>query len=124
MVESIRALKEQPGKDISITGSPTLVRTLLRAGLIDELRLLVHPIVVGHGKRLFETEDQADPAEAARVEDLPDRRPVDDLRPRRLTETRINAQNHPTTKEDLDVQHHAPVRDFQGRHDDRLRPTR
>jgi len=46
-------LKEQPGKDISITGSPTLVRSLLRDGLLDELRLLVHPIVVGSGKRLF-----------------------------------------------------------------------
>jgi dihydrofolate reductase len=46
-------IKEQPGKDISITGSPTLVRTLLRDGLLDELRLLVHPIVVGNGKRLF-----------------------------------------------------------------------
>ena len=47
-------LKQQPGKDISITGSGTLVRTLLRDGLLDELRLLVHPIVVGNGKRLFE----------------------------------------------------------------------
>ncbi len=51
-------LKQQPGKDISITGSGTLVRTLLRDGLLDELRLLVHPIVVGHGKRLFEEGDQ------------------------------------------------------------------
>ena len=47
-------LKQQPGKNISITGSPTLVRTLLRDGVLDELRLLVHPIVVGAGKRLFE----------------------------------------------------------------------
>jgi dihydrofolate reductase len=60
-VESVKALKEQPGSDISITGSPTLVRSLLREGLLDELRLLVHPIVVGHGKRLFETEDQPIP---------------------------------------------------------------
>jgi dihydrofolate reductase len=50
----LKALKEQPGGDISITGSPTLVRTLLRDGLLDELRLLVHPIVVGKGKRLFD----------------------------------------------------------------------
>jgi dihydrofolate reductase len=61
VVESVKALKDRPGKDISITGSPTLVRTLLRVGLVDELRLLVHPIVVGHGKRLFETEDQPIP---------------------------------------------------------------
>ena len=50
----LTALKEEPGKDISITGSATLVRTLLRDGLLDELRLLVHPIVVGKGKRLFD----------------------------------------------------------------------
>jgi dihydrofolate reductase len=54
-------LKEQPGNDIGITGSGTLVRSLLRDGLLDELRLLVHPIVVGQGKRLFEdmSEQQA-----------------------------------------------------------------
>ena len=46
-------LKQQPGRTIGITGSGTLVRTLLRDGLLDELRLLVHPIVVGSGKRLF-----------------------------------------------------------------------
>lgn len=61
IIDAVTALKEQPGKDISITGSPTLVRSLLRAGLLDELRLLVHPIVVGHGKRLFEAEDQPIP---------------------------------------------------------------
>ncbi|MEV4182037.1 dihydrofolate reductase family protein [Streptosporangium canum] len=54
VVEELTKLKEQPGKDISITGSATLVRSLLRAGVLDELRLLVHPIVVGSGKRLFE----------------------------------------------------------------------
>lgn len=54
----LTALKQQPGKEIAITGSGTLVRTLLRAGLLDELRLLVHPIVVGHGKRLFDEGDQ------------------------------------------------------------------
>ena len=54
----LRRRKQEPGKDISITGSATLVRSLLRDGLIDELRLLVHPIVVGSGKRLFE--DQAE----------------------------------------------------------------
>jgi dihydrofolate reductase len=46
-------LKRQPGKNISITGSGTLVRSLLRDGLLDELRLLVHPLAVGRGKRLF-----------------------------------------------------------------------
>lgn len=57
-VEELTSLKQQPGKDISVTGSGTLVRTLLRDGLLDELRLLVHPIVVGHGKRLFDEGEQ------------------------------------------------------------------
>jgi dihydrofolate reductase len=50
----IRALKERPGKDILTTGSTKLVRTMLRAGLVDELHLFVHPVVVGSGERLFE----------------------------------------------------------------------
>src|ERR671913_2049611 len=54
VVEEISELKRQPGKDIVISGSGALVRSLLRDGLIDELRLMVHPIVVGSGKRLFE----------------------------------------------------------------------
>ena len=61
VIEAVKTLKEQPRKDISITGSPTLVRSLLRAGVLDELRLLIHPIVVGHGKRLFEAEEQPIP---------------------------------------------------------------
>lgn len=56
--QALRGLKSAMGKDISITGSPTLVRSLLADGLIDELRLLVHPIVVGSGKRLFETDER------------------------------------------------------------------
>jgi dihydrofolate reductase len=54
LAETIEALKRQPGKNIQIYGSPTLVRSLLRDGLLDELDLLVHPIVVGGGHRLFE----------------------------------------------------------------------
>ena len=58
-VGEISELKRQPGKDIVISGSGALVRSLLRNGLIDELRLLVHPVIVGSGKRLFEEgEDQ------------------------------------------------------------------
>jgi dihydrofolate reductase len=49
----LRQLKEQPG-DITMSGSATLVRWLLANGLLDELNLLVHPIVVGRGQRLFE----------------------------------------------------------------------
>src|SRR3712207_4182340 len=54
VAEEIEKLKDQPGKDIVISGRGTLVRSLLHLGLLDELRLLVHPIVVGGGKRLFE----------------------------------------------------------------------
>jgi dihydrofolate reductase len=54
VAEEVSRLKQQPGKDISINGSGALVRSLLREGLLDELRLMVHPIVLGSGKRLFE----------------------------------------------------------------------
>jgi dihydrofolate reductase len=50
----LAVLKRQPGKNLGITGSPTLVRTLLQAGVLDELRLQVYPVVVGKGKRLFD----------------------------------------------------------------------
>jgi dihydrofolate reductase len=50
----IAELKRQPGKAITIIGSAALVRSLLKAGLLDELRLMVHPVVLGNGKRLFE----------------------------------------------------------------------
>ncbi|MEZ0075942.1 dihydrofolate reductase family protein [Planotetraspora sp. GP83] len=53
VVEELTKLKQQPGKNISISGSATLVRSLLRDNLLDELLLLVHPIVVGSGQRLF-----------------------------------------------------------------------
>ncbi|GLW65726.1 pyrimidine reductase [Actinomadura rubrobrunea] len=52
--KELARLKQQPGKNLGITGSGTLVRSLLREGLLDELHLLVHPIVVGAGKRLFD----------------------------------------------------------------------
>ena len=56
-VESqIERLKQAPGKNIGISGSPTLVRWLLRKGLLDELNVMVPPVVVGHGKRLFEAD--------------------------------------------------------------------
>ena len=47
-------LKQQPDKNIGISGSATLVRWLLREGWLDELNLLVFPIILGSGKRLFE----------------------------------------------------------------------
>jgi dihydrofolate reductase len=50
----LRALKELPGRNIYVVGGPTLVANLLNAGLIDELRLIVHPLILGGGKALFE----------------------------------------------------------------------
>ena len=54
VAEEIAKLKQQPGKNIGIVGSATLVRSLLGDNLLDELSLIVHPIVVGSGRRLFE----------------------------------------------------------------------
>ena len=56
VVAGVRALKEAPGAGIMVTGSITLTRTLIRAGLVDEFHLLVHPIVVAAGERLFDTD--------------------------------------------------------------------
>jgi dihydrofolate reductase len=54
VAQQLRDLRDATDGDLSISGSATLVRSLLAEGLVDELRLLVHPIVVGHGQRLFE----------------------------------------------------------------------
>ena len=56
LAAQINKLKQQPGKNISVSGSPTLVRSLIKENLLDELKLMIHPVVVGKGKRLF-TED-------------------------------------------------------------------
>ena len=55
--KAIRALKEEPGGDIGMSGSVSVVRQLLAAGLLDELHLLVHPIAVRGGLRLFDEGD-------------------------------------------------------------------
>jgi dihydrofolate reductase len=52
--EEIGRLKDQPGRAIGMSGSATLVRSLFKAGLVDELRLSVVPIVVASGQRLFD----------------------------------------------------------------------
>jgi dihydrofolate reductase len=52
-LENIRKLKQQSGKDIHAVGGAKLVASLLNAGLIDEFRLVVHPIVLAGGKALF-----------------------------------------------------------------------
>jgi dihydrofolate reductase len=52
-IEEIRAFKQQPGEAVYVVGGPGLLSSLLDAGLIDELRLIVHPLAVGSGTALF-----------------------------------------------------------------------
>jgi dihydrofolate reductase len=52
-VEEIRKLKQQPGKDMHVVGGATLVSSLMNLGLIDELQLMVNPLILGGGKALF-----------------------------------------------------------------------
>ena len=54
LVEEINRLKRLSGKTIGVAGSPTLVRSLLQNNLLDELILMIHPVVVGRGKHLFQ----------------------------------------------------------------------
>ena len=54
VAEEIAKLKRQEGEDITVLGSGELVRSLLRDGLLDELTLMVHPLILGGGRCLFE----------------------------------------------------------------------
>jgi dihydrofolate reductase len=58
LAEEITKLKKQSGKNIGVGGSPTLVRSLLQENLLDELKLMIHPVVVGKGKHLFTEENE------------------------------------------------------------------
>jgi len=53
IVAAITTLKQQDGQDITVHGSATLVHTLMQHDLVDRYRLLVYPVVLGNGKRLF-----------------------------------------------------------------------
>jgi len=59
--ETVARLKEQPGNDMALLGSGELLQTLMRHGLVDQYVLLIHPLVLGRGRRLF----NADAAHAA-----------------------------------------------------------
>ena len=52
-VARIRELRDAAGGDLVVMGSPTLVRSLLREGVVDELRLMIEPVILGGGKSIF-----------------------------------------------------------------------
>jgi len=58
LVGAVRALKAQLGLDLHVIGSPGLVQSLLVHGLIDELQLMIDPLTLGGGKRLFQDDGQ------------------------------------------------------------------
>jgi dihydrofolate reductase len=51
--EAVADLKAQPGQDLHIMGSGELIQSLMRRGIIDEFMLMIHPLVLGSGRRLF-----------------------------------------------------------------------
>jgi dihydrofolate reductase len=53
VAEAVAQLRRRPGKDLNVMGSGELIQTLMRHGLIDEYLLLIHPLVLGAGRRLF-----------------------------------------------------------------------
>ncbi|MFD5386233.1 dihydrofolate reductase family protein [Streptomyces sp. NPDC127074] len=61
LADAVTALKREPGGDIALSGSVSVVRQLLAHGLLDELHLLVHPIAVRKGMRLFDEGDTSIP---------------------------------------------------------------
>jgi dihydrofolate reductase len=69
VAQKLRDIKAEDGGDIAMSGSPTTVRWLLREGLVDELNLLVHPLVVGQGfARLFPPDEPALPLKVLSAE--------------------------------------------------------
>jgi dihydrofolate reductase len=73
-IDDVAALKQQPGKDIYLMGGAVVTIGLLEADLVDELRLIVYPLVVGTGRALFETASTRYRLELRTVGQLPDGR--------------------------------------------------
>jgi dihydrofolate reductase len=57
VAEELSKLKQQPGKDLAVLGSPSLTASLIRMRLLDELRVMVNPVVLGNGRSLYRSSD-------------------------------------------------------------------
>ncbi len=71
-LDEIAALKQQPGKDIYLVGGARTTTSLIDAGLVDELRLIVYPLIASEGKALFATTERRRGLELRKVQQLPD----------------------------------------------------
>jgi dihydrofolate reductase len=69
-VDEIAGLKQQPGKDIYLMGGARIVASLIDAGLVDELRLIVYPLIAGQGKALFAATERRRGLELRKVQQL------------------------------------------------------
>ena len=69
-LEEVAELKRQPGKDIYLIGGARITASLIDAGLVDQLRLIVYPLVAGEGKALFATTQRRRGLELRKVEQL------------------------------------------------------
>jgi dihydrofolate reductase len=72
-LDEVAALKQQPGKDIYLMGGAEITRACLKAGLVDEVRFIVYPLIAGAGTVLF-TEEERHLLELRNAEALPDGR--------------------------------------------------
>jgi dihydrofolate reductase len=73
-LEDVADLKQQPGKDIYLMGGARIAASLLDAGLVDEIRLIVYPLIAGKGKPLFATTDRRRGLELRKCERFQDGR--------------------------------------------------
>ncbi|MGH8603857.1 MAG: dihydrofolate reductase family protein [Gammaproteobacteria bacterium] len=69
-IEDISALKQQPGKDIYLMGGARIVASCIDAGLVDELRLIIYPLIAGEGKDLFATAERRCGFELRKMEQI------------------------------------------------------
>jgi len=69
-VDEVAGLKQQPGKDIYLMGGARITASLIDAGLVDELRLIVYPLIAGQGKALFAATERRRVLELRKVQQL------------------------------------------------------